>query len=422
MSKKVLVVGASGYIASRLIPALLADGHEVRCLARTPKKLARRDWIDQVEVARADVTVESSLPAALDGMEVVYYLVHSMSAGNEYHHLDMLSARNLSNAAAKAGVQKIIYLGGLADRDDEKLSCHLYSRIQTGDALRESGVPVIEFRSGVIIGTGSASFEMIRALADQFPVMIGPLWLKHRTQPVSTRDVVDRLVEAIDVVNGVSLTVDLGSEEIFTYIDIMLEYARSRRAKRLHFLLPFIPPRLMAFMISILTPVSYQYALPLVQGLKDDSLVQFPIPSEHFPRHHSHPYHRSLEIAWEETTLDLVDKTWLESGEVEEIGLYSGLAVHYKILPGVETIQISTAAVDWVKRYLGKGWGKVVEAQPREDEFTSEYFHPVFGRLWLRVERRSAGNGRIIERTVALRPEGLAGYLLFYFYRLFKRL
>lgn len=169
MSKKILVVGASGYIASRLIPVLLEEGHSVRCLARNPRKLARRAWIDQVEVVQADVTRKESLPPALDGCEVIYYLVHNMSAGKEYDRLDQISAKNLGSTAAEAGVGKIIYLGGLADREDEKLAPHLYSRLETGDILRESGIPVIEFRSGIIIGSGSVSFEMIRALADHIP-------------------------------------------------------------------------------------------------------------------------------------------------------------------------------------------------------------------------------------------------------------
>lgn len=416
MSKNILVVGASGYIASRLIPELLAAGHQVRCLARSPQKLTRRPWFDEVDVVQADVTIEGSLRSVLKGQEIVYYLVHSMSAGEEYHALDLLSARNLSDAAAAAGVKKLIYLGGLADREDQKLAQHLSSRIQTGDALRKSGLPVIEFRSGVIIGAGSVSFEMIRALADQFPVLIGPVWLRHKTQPVSTRDVIARLVDAIDVADGVSLTVDLGCDEVFTYIDIMMAYARSRGSKPLNILLPFIPPRLMAFMISLLTPVSFQYALPLVQGLKNDSLVQYPVPMEHFPNHQYHPYHHSLEIALEETTLTTVGKTWLDSGAPETLGLFSGLAVHYRQIPSASVMSLENMAMEWISGTLGSSWVMAEEKLISDQTFEVEYQHPIYGRLWVKTENLP-GKKAIIERTIALRPKGLAGYLIYYWYR-----
>lgn len=417
MSKRILVVGASGYIAARLIPELLERGNKVRCLARSPQKLARRDWIDQVEVVKADVTDPASLPAALECQQIVYYLVHSMSAGREYHQLDLASASNLANAAAEAGVEKIIYLGGLADREDEKLSKHMCSRIETGNALRQTGIPVIEFRSGVIIGTGSVSFEMIRALADQFPLMIGPLWLRHRTQPVATCDAIDRLVEAASIRKGVSLTVDLGCEQIYTYIDVMLEYAKARGKKRLSLLLPFIPPGLMAIMISYLTPVTYHYALPLVQGLKHDSLVQFPTPAEHFAKTDYLPYHKALEIALDETTLDKVDKNWLEMGKDNVIALFSGLAVHFHTRNVEGSFSHQDETHQWQLKWLGRGWTRLSEVDHPTLGHTIEFEHKQFGRLWARARKRTVGSIEKVERTIALRPNGLSGYLLFYVYR-----
>ena len=168
MPQTILVTGATGYIASRLIPRLLKAGYDVRCLARNPAHLKGRAWYSKVQVVPGDVTKPSSLPAAMQDVSAAYYLIHSMSAGHGYDRLDLVSARNFSQAALAANVQHIIYLGGLADPHDPNLALHLKSRIESGAALREAGVPVTEFRAGVIVGPGSVSFEMIRFIAEQF--------------------------------------------------------------------------------------------------------------------------------------------------------------------------------------------------------------------------------------------------------------
>lgn len=420
MKKKILVVGASGYIASRLIPVLLQQGHDVRCLVREPKKLSRRSWIDLVEVIQADVTDEKTLPSAVNDRDVIYYLVHNMSSGKEYDRLDLLSAKNLGNAAAKSGVKRIIYLGGLADRHDEQLARHLYSRIETGDTLRESGIQVIEFRSGVIIGAGSVSFEMIRGLADQFHVLIGPLWLRNKTQPAAISDVIGRLLDALDIDNGQSLTADLGSDEVFTYIEIMMEYAKVTGKKRLNILLPFIPPRLMAFFISLLTPVTFDYALPLVQGLKNNSLVQHPLKNEHFPGLSYLPYRQALALAIEETNPDGSGRIWLDSGKQELIGLYSGLAVHYKLFSSSQWREAIVLGEDWQSRWLSNKWRKICH-EANNDKVRFEYEHQNIGKLWLEVQPVSL-NGEIQwERTILLRPTGIRGYFAYYLYRLFPK-
>ena len=421
MSNKILVVGASGYIASRLIPVLLEKGHSVRCLARDPRKLSRRAWINQVEVVQADVTQIESLPQAIDGCDVIYYLVHNMSAGKQYDRLDQISARNLGSKAAMAGVRRIIYLGGLADREDEKLAPHLYSRLETGDTLRESGIPVIEFRSGVIIGAGSASFEMIRGLADQFPVLVGPIWLRNKTQPAATCDVVSRLVDALEIKDGISLTTDLGSDEVFSYIQIMLEYARISDRNRFSVLLPFIPSQWMAYLISLLTPVSYAYALPLVQGLKNDSLVQFPLPLEYFPRASYLSYRQALELAMAETNPQDSGQPWLDSGKTRSIGLYSGLAVDYKRLSNSAAPSAIQMAEVWAAEWLGKGW-RALDKSQNNDFFLGEFIHPDLGKLWLEVKSNILENESIWERTICLRPAGAMGYWAFYLYRWIQRL
>jgi uncharacterized protein YbjT (DUF2867 family) len=194
--KLILVTGATGYIASRLIPRLLDSGYRVRCLAREPLHLKGRSWFRHVEVVQADVMVPSTLHAALEGVHTAYYLVHSMSYGHGYTALELNSARAFAFAAETAGVEHIIYLGGLADPEQE-IAPHLCSRIKTGRALREGRVPVTEFRSGVIIGSGSISFEMIRFMTELFPIVPGPLWMKNKSQPIAIQNVIDYLLAAL---------------------------------------------------------------------------------------------------------------------------------------------------------------------------------------------------------------------------------
>src|SRR5512142_3314169 len=198
----ILVTGANGYIASRLIPRLLERGYRVRVLVRQPERLAGREWLKGVEVARGDVHHAEGLRAALSGVHTAYYLIHSMSSGRGYRRLELEVARIFADAAHEAGVQHIIYLGGLADPKAPNLAPHLRSRIETGEVLRMGRVPVTEFRAGVIAGPGSISFEMIRYLTECFPILPGPNWLKNKAQPIAATNVVDYLLAALDHPEG----------------------------------------------------------------------------------------------------------------------------------------------------------------------------------------------------------------------------
>ena len=195
---RILITGATGYVGGRLVPRLLAAGHVVRCMVRDPSRLQGRPWIDQVETVAGDVLDEATLAPALAGIDVAYYLVHSMGSGHDFHVRDARAARAFGEAAKAAGVQRLVYLGALGDPDTD-LSEHLRSRQQTGDALREAGVPVTEFRAAVIVGAGSLSFEMIRYLTERVPIMICPSWVYTRIQPIAIRNVLDYLVAALDV-------------------------------------------------------------------------------------------------------------------------------------------------------------------------------------------------------------------------------
>lgn len=330
---KILVTGATGYIASRLIPLLLEKGYCARCLVRQPERLRARRWYSQVEVVAGDVTRPETLPAAMQGVRAAYYLVHSMSAGRGYDRLDLQAARNFGQAAKQAGVEQIIYVGGLANPAEPRLALHLKSRMETGAALREAGVAVTEFRAGVIVGPGSVSFEMIRFIAEQFPLMVGPLWLRHRSQPIATPDILAYLVAALEMPECRGRVIELGCERERSYIEIMTEYAQIRGLKRFPLLLPFIPPALMAFFIDKLTPVEYSYALPLVEGLQNDSVVRERAPLRLFPAIEPLDYTEAVRRALADTHPDRMERVWLDQDPSQARMLHEGMFIDYRQMP-----------------------------------------------------------------------------------------
>jgi uncharacterized protein YbjT (DUF2867 family) len=270
----ILVTGATGYIASRLIPQLLDRGYTVRALARRPHQIGPRNWSSQISIFPGDVMDPKSLAPALKDVHTAYYLIHNMSSGRGYTKLEIQAAHNFALAAEEAGVQHIIYLGGLAD-PEQHIAPHLRSRIETGATLRQGKVPVTEFRAGVITGSGSISFEMIRFMTELFPLIPAPVWLKNKSQPIAVQNVMDYLLAALEKWDGQGRVLEIGGPEIITYQDLMLRYARIRGHKRRCFLLPYVPVRFMAFGIGLMTPVSHPIARALVEGLSHDSLVVY---------------------------------------------------------------------------------------------------------------------------------------------------
>jgi lipocalin/uncharacterized protein YbjT (DUF2867 family)/ligand-binding SRPBCC domain-containing protein len=273
MAATILLTGASGYIGLRLLRVLEEGGCAVRCLARQPERIAAGRTT--TEVVAGDCLDEASVLAAMDGVEQAYYLVHSMASGPGFAALDRQAAANFGRAAARAGVRRIVYLGGLGD-DPHSLSKHLKSRLETGDALREAGVPVVEFRASIVIGAGSLSFEMIRALVERLPVMICPRWVDTRTQPIAIDDVLAYLRAALDLPDGPGAVFEIGGAEVVSYADMMREYARLRGLRRLLIPVPVLTPRLSGLWLGLVTPTQARVGRALVEGLRNSTVVRSP--------------------------------------------------------------------------------------------------------------------------------------------------
>lgn len=272
MSADILLTGATGYIGGRLLRRLEEGGRAVRCLARDPNTLTPIG--PNTEVVEGDCLDESSLDRALAGVKSAYYLVHSMGGRSDFADADRRAADNFGRAAAGAGVRRIIYLGGLTG-DTHALSTHLKSRVETGNVLRASGVPVIELRASIVIGAGSLSFQMIQALVERLPVMICPRWVATLTQPIAIADVLAYLEAALDLPeNGESPIVEIGGPEVVSYGQMMREYARLRGLRRLLLPVPLLTPHLSGLWLALVTPAQARVGRALVEGLKNSTVVR----------------------------------------------------------------------------------------------------------------------------------------------------
>jgi uncharacterized protein YbjT (DUF2867 family) len=275
-----LVFGASGYIGSNLVPALLAAGHRVRATARNVEVLEARGWTG-VELVRADALDPVSLAPALAGIDTAYYLVHSMAAGRDFAALDRQAAENFARAAAAAGVRRIVYLGGLIPANPR--SEHLKSRAETGEVLRRFPVPVTEIRAGMIIGPGSAAYEVIRDLVNHLPVMTTPSWVRSRSTPISLPDLLGYLVTVADIDAAAGRILDAGGPEAVTYEEIMRCYGRLVGRTPRILAVPVLTPRLSSYWLRFVTSVPTSVARALVEGLEhdfvaDDSALRTMVP------------------------------------------------------------------------------------------------------------------------------------------------
>ena len=308
----VLVTGATGYIGGRLVPRLLDAGRRVRILARDPGRLEGREWLDQVEIFTGDVLVPSTLVDAMDGVAKAYYMVHSMVGGTGFHQRDIEGARNFGFAAKAAGVSHIIYLGGLGDSDSD-LSKHLTSRQQIGEILRQSNVPVTEFRAAVVVGAGSISFEIVRSLVERLPVMICPSWLQTRIQPIAINDLLDYLVSVLDVPESIGKIIEVGGANVLTYGQMMLGYARVRGLRRWLISVPVLTPCLSSYWVHWITPIPSTIVRPLVEGLRNEVIVRESIAKTIFPKIVPMDYSAAVDRTLKDLELGRTETAWSDA-------------------------------------------------------------------------------------------------------------
>ncbi|MFD7444850.1 SDR family oxidoreductase [Streptomyces sp. NPDC059909] len=310
-----LVTGAGGYIGGRLVPELLDAGHLVRCLARTPANLRDHPWAGRAEVVRGDVTDAESLRLALRDVVVAYYLVHSMGSGRDFEETDRRAARTFAQEAQAAGVRRIVYLGGLTPGDipEEELSPHLRSRAEVARILLDSGVPTTVLRAAVVIGSGSASFEMLRYLTERLPVMVTPSWVGTRVQPIAVRDVLRYLVGSARMPEDVNRAFDIGGPDILSYRDMMLRYAAvAGLPRRLILPVPVLTPRLSSQWIGLVTPVPASLARPLAESLRYEVVCAEHDIAGHVPDPPGTPvpFDRALSLALERVREAKVTTRW----------------------------------------------------------------------------------------------------------------
>jgi uncharacterized protein YbjT (DUF2867 family) len=276
----VLLTGASGYIGGRLLRRLLIEDLKVRCLSRRPEELKQTVDTD-VQVVKGDALDTESLVSALSGVSTAFYLIHSMAAGEDFSQQDRIAASNFADAARQAGVQRIIYVGGLGDPSSQ-LSKHLSSRQETGEILRTSGATVIELQASIVIGSGSLSFELVRSLVERLPAMICPRWLEVEAQPIAIEDLIEYLVQSISINCPASTIYQVGGPDRATYGAVMREYARQRGLKRLMIPVPFLTPFLSSLWLGLVTPVYARVGRKLVESLKNPTVVTDFAASEAF--------------------------------------------------------------------------------------------------------------------------------------------
>ena len=429
----VLLTGATGYIGGRLLPCLEASGHHVRCLARDPGRLAGRAAAS-TELVQGDCLDAASLDAALAGVDSAFYLVHSMTTRRDFAAADRRAAENFGRAAANAGVRRIIYLGGLSDAS-ESLSPHLHSRNETGDILRASGVPVVEFKASIVIGAGSLSFEMIRALVERLPVMICPRWIRTTTQPIAVDDLLAYLLAALDLPDGGSQVFEIGGPDVVSYGDLMREYARQRGLHRWFIPVPLLTPRLSGMWLALVTPAHARVGRALVEGLRNSTAVRSDAARRLIPLRPRALAEAIASAIDDKSRADLFLQTEWRTANVSAVSLFECVR-RIGGATGWYFGDLLWQCRGWIDRLLGgvgmrRGrpfpdrcgvgdiidWWRVEVYEPgRRLRLVAEMKVP--GRAWLEfeVEPLDAGRARI-RQTATFDPRGLFGRL--YWYALF---
>ena len=345
--KKILITGATGYIGRRLKDRLLQrDDFDLRLLVRNKKKL-RQATLDKVEVVEGDTFNPDRLDAAFAGIEVAYYLIHSMGSGKNFEELDRRSAENFRDAAIRAGVKRIIYLGGLGVK--ESASRHLRSRIETGEILSQypEKIQTIWFRAGVIIGAGSASLEIIRHLIEKLPVMITPRWVKTKTQPIAIDDVISYLEQGATAGISGNMIVDIGAEPML-FQEMLHAAARVLKLRRFIIPVPFLTTRLSAYWLVFITPVPFKIAATLVEGLRSETVMLNDNAANFFPQISPRSYDQGIRDAMAEIESDQVVSRWCDSSADAACDISGHDDSHTAILRDVREIPMGGAAPELV--------------------------------------------------------------------------
>ncbi len=420
-----LVTGATGYIGARLVPRLLDEGHRVRALARDPAKLADVPWRDGTEVVRGDLGDVDSLIGAFDGIDVVYYLVHSMGASKDFAAEENRAVGNVVTAARHAGVRRVVYLSGLHP-ESGKLSPHLESRKAVGNALIDSGIETVVLQAGVVVGSGSASFEMIRHLTDRLPVMTTPKWVHNRIQPIAVRDVLYYLVAAATAPVSSSRSWDIGGPDVLEYGDMMRVYADvAGLGKRYLIVLPFLTPTIASLWVGTVTPIPPGLARPLIESLECDAVMRnhdidgiiAPPPGG------LTGYRRAVELALDRAVRGLPDITWSSllsqpaellpsdpdwAGEIvyTDVRTAAIMAPPEDVWKAVETA-VSGTRPGWLR--LLKRW-TVEEREPGSKlRLRAQVRLP--GRAWLEITVTPHDGGSTYTQRAIFLPSGVLGRL-----------
>jgi len=455
---RILVTGATGYIGGRLVFRLLEEGYPVRVLARDAERLRGRTWWPRVEAVEGDALDPLTWPAALDGIESAYYLIHSMTAPGDFAERDRQAAHRFVEAARPAGLKRIIYLGGLGE-PAHGLSPHLISRHQVGDVLRSSGVPVTEFRASVVIGSGSASFEMLRYLVEGLPILPCPRWASRRVQPIGVEDVLDYLVAALTNPSSMNAIIDIGGQDVLSYDELLLTYARIRGLRRTVVSPPLMHPAVCAWIVDLFTPIPRRLARPLIESLRFETVVRDDSARRLFPALRPLSSATALAEALSFAEVGRTETAWTDTaGHVETLPAGTRLATREGLLlqrfdldvhAGVEEVWRVLTSIGRDRKGRPPGWlwwlhgklnslsggvgalrgrrhptdlriGDVIDYwrveemdPPRRLRLRAELEMPGVSWLEFCATPIEAGRTRLVE-TALFGPRGLAGILYWY--------